>query len=491
MDQVTRLANKHWLVAMLLFSIYGVQVCPFLESQTIFQLLFPIVISFVATFVLRALFMYKIKRQALKQQVSAQFRLDFIMFILAGVMVVIYNTSFFDPPWESNLKVLLGLTALGFYVACDLALSKENTIAHQLSERDEHLPIDEQALPVSKKFSLFAAISALVLALVIFLVINKDLDWLVTVGNERYSMQQAQRFIVIEIAFVVLVIMAYVMRVISSYSKNLSLLLANENKTLACVQQGDLDSQVTVSSNDEFGVIAQRTNAMIASLKRSTRSLHQTRDIAIHSLATLAETRDNETGAHILRTQYYVKALAEELQSEAGFAEQLSDHTIELIYKSAPLHDIGKVGVPDAILLKPGKLDDEQWLVMRQHPQIGADALAEAERQFGTEDAAFLQYAKEISLSHHEKWDGSGYPHGVAGTDIPLSARLMALADVYDALISKRVYKPAFSHDKAKQIILEGKSKHFDPAVVEAFCRCEQQFVDIAAQYQDKSEPVV
>ncbi|MDO6687989.1 MULTISPECIES: HD-GYP domain-containing protein [unclassified Agarivorans] len=486
MDKVARLASKHWIVALVLFSIYGIQVCPFLEAQTPLQLLLPIVLGFTFTLLLRRIFCLRIERKAKELQVAAQFKLDLVLFMFISVIVVTYNSVMFEPPWESNLKVILGLSALGFYIAADLALLKEWQIALELEKTQQHLAIQTQGFAVGKKFSAFAISSAFVLAGIIFLVINKDLEWLVMVGSERYPLPLAQRYIVTELAFVLVVVMAYVIRVIFSYSRNLQRLLHNQNNSLAMVQNGQLDTQVTVSSNDEFGIIAQRTNTMISSLQRSTHSLHQTRDIAIHSLASLAETRDNETGAHILRTQYYVKALAEELKHQPGFVELLTEQNIELIYKSAPLHDIGKVGIPDAILLKPGKLDDEQWLVMRQHPQIGANALAEAERHFGSEDAAFLQFAKEIALSHHEKWDGSGYPHGSVGSDIPLSARLMALADVYDALISKRVYKPAFSHDKAKQIILEGKGKHFDPAVVEAFCRCEQQFVEIAAQYQDK-----
>ncbi|WP_432467406.1 HD domain-containing phosphohydrolase [Agarivorans sp. Z349TD_8] len=491
MNRVSGLAIKHWLLAMLLFAVYGIQVCPFLEAQTVFQLLLPIVISFIVTSSVRIIAMQFIENSELARQVRLQFKLDFILFILAALMIVGYNSYFFDPPWESHLKVILGLTALGFYVASDLALAKEWDIAKQLSRHQLHLPLNNKALSVSQKFSAFAAISTLILAGVIFLVINKDLDWLVNVGSERYPLATAQRYIVIEVSFVLLVVMSYVLRVIMSYSKNLQLLLENENQTLAKVQLGQFDTQVTISSNDEFGLMAQRTNAMISSLQHSTRALQQTRDITIHSLASLAETRDNETGAHILRTKYYVKALAEALREQPDFAEQLSDQTIDLMYKSAPLHDIGKVGIPDAILLKPGQLDTEQWDTMRQHPQIGANALAAAELQFPSEDTAFLQYAKQIALSHHEKWDGSGYPQGLSGAAIPLSARLMALADVYDALISKRVYKPAFSHEKAKQIILEGKGKHFDPAVVEAFCQSESQFLDIAARYQDKEPQAV
>ena len=212
-----------------------------------------------------------------------------------------------------------------------------------------------------------------------------------------------------------------------------------------------------------------------------------TRDVAIVSLSALAESRDNETGAHILRTQEYVKVLAEHMSQSPKHAELLTPNYIELLYKSAPLHDVGKVGIPDNVLLKPGKLTDEEFEIMKGHPQIGAEALSIAEKQLGS--SSFLRVAKEISLTHHEKWNGTGYPNQLSGDDIPLSGRLMALADVYDALISKRVYKPAFTHEQAKAIILEGDGIHFDPEVVQAFLTVEDAFVSIASQYQDsKSE---
>jgi response regulator RpfG family c-di-GMP phosphodiesterase len=208
--------------------------------------------------------------------------------------------------------------------------------------------------------------------------------------------------------------------------------------------------------------------------------------VAIVSLSALAESRDNETGAHILRTQEYVKVLAEHLAKDEHYRDQLTPEYIDLLFKSAPLHDVGKVGVPDSVLLKPGKLTNEEFEIMKQHPQIGADALSIAEKQLGS--SSFLRVAKEISLTHHEKWNGTGYPQQLAGDAIPLSGRLMALADVYDALISKRVYKPAFSHEKAKSIIIEGSGSHFDPAVVAAFQAVEASFVDIAAHYQDREQ---
>jgi response regulator RpfG family c-di-GMP phosphodiesterase len=241
---------------------------------------------------------------------------------------------------------------------------------------------------------------------------------------------------------------------------------------------------VPVASNDEFGVMAQHTNVMVDRIKDRTKELALTRDVTILSLASLAETRDNETGAHLLRTQRYVRALAVQLKDHPNFKAALDDDTIDLLYKSAPLHDVGKVGIPDAILLKPGKLTDDEFVIMKTHARLGAEALHVAEKELGSN--SFMSYAREIAESHHEKWDGSGYPAGIKGTDIPIAARLMAVADVYDALISKRVYKPAFSHDKAMGIIREGRGSHFDPDIVDALNAVESEFQAIAAQFGDQ-----
>lgn len=217
---------------------------------------------------------------------------------------------------------------------------------------------------------------------------------------------------------------------------------------------------------------------------RRVRELSAVQDITIYAMATLAETRDNETGNHIRRTQNYVVALATKLADKPKYAVQLPRQDIELLYKSAPLHDIGKIGIPDRILLKPGRLTPEEFDIMKTHAAIGRDSILAAEKLVSMPDS-FLRFAKEIAGCHHEKWDGSGYPEGLAGEAIPLSARLMALADVYDALISKRVYKEAFTHEMARDIILKGRGTHFDPAVIDAFVALEQDFIDIAKRYSD------
>lgn len=229
-------------------------------------------------------------------------------------------------------------------------------------------------------------------------------------------------------------------------------------------------------------------NAFLESeVRRRVHEVATIQDVTIMAMASLAETRDNETGAHIRRTQNYVRALAQELRTHPRFADFLTDEAIELLYKSAPLHDIGKVGIPDAILLKPGKLTPEEFEIMKTHTTLGRDAIAYAEKRLDAPNS-FLRFAREIAYSHQEKWDGSGYPEGLAGDDIPVSARLMALADVYDALIGKRVYKPAFSHEKATGIIIEGKGMHFDPDVVDAFVSVSDKFKEIAEMFADGAE---
>jgi putative two-component system response regulator len=218
-----------------------------------------------------------------------------------------------------------------------------------------------------------------------------------------------------------------------------------------------------------------------------TRKLAKMQDAIIMAMASLAETRDNETGNHIRRTQNYVAALARTLKNHPRFSRELSDENIELLYKSAPLHDIGKVGIPDNILLKPGKLTSDEFEIMKLHTNYGRETILSVEKYLG-ESNEFLRFAREITYSHQEKWDGSGYPENLVGDAIPISARLMAVADVYDALISKRVYKEAFSHHESLSIMRKGRGTHFDPDILDAFMQISDQFQDIASRYKEDGE---
>ena len=208
-------------------------------------------------------------------------------------------------------------------------------------------------------------------------------------------------------------------------------------------------------------------------------------DVTMIALGSLAETRDNLTGNHIRRTQNYIRLLAERLGTLDKYREILSYDVIERLYKSAPLHDIGKVGIPDCILKKPGPLTTEEFDLMKTHTTIGFTAIATAEQSLNAH-SSFLSLARDMAWSHHEKWDGSGYPRGIIGVDIPLAGRLMAIPDVYDALTSMRVYKQAFSHEDSVAIIAKGIGTHFDPDIGKIFLDVADQFQAISLAFRDQ-----
>jgi adenylate cyclase len=221
-------------------------------------------------------------------------------------------------------------------------------------------------------------------------------------------------------------------------------------------------------------------------VEKRTRDLVVTQNLMMQSLASLAETRDSETGGHILRTQRYVRALCEALIDHPKFGEFFDEEKVELFAKLAPLHDIGKVGVPDHLLLKPARLTQPEFEEVKKHAAYGRNVIEKAEGRVGVHTDTLLQFAKDIVYTHHERWDGSGYPEGLKGEDIPIAGRLMALVDVYDALISKRVYKDPVSPDEAVRIIKEAEGTQFDPDVVDAFLRVETEWRKIALENADR-----
>jgi putative two-component system response regulator len=251
------------------------------------------------------------------------------------------------------------------------------------------------------------------------------------------------------------------------------------------IVQARVRTHLALKASADF--LRDKSDYLEHEVARRTSQISTVQDVAVLALSSMAETRDNETGNHILRTQRYVKRLAVQLQDHPRFQTVLSGAYIDLLFKSAPLHDIGKVGIPDNILLKPGPLTPSEFEIMKTHTTIGYNAIARAEQTLGVE-VDFLILAKEIALSHQEKWDGSSYPQALAGDAIPVSARLMAVADVYDALISKRVYKAAMTHEQAMAIMSKGRGSHFDPDMLDAFLQCHEDFRTIARQYADEAE---
>jgi len=233
--------------------------------------------------------------------------------------------------------------------------------------------------------------------------------------------------------------------------------------------------------------LARQNESLQAEVNRRTEENVHIQEFALNALQRLARFRDPETGNHLRRVTLFVGTLARRLARNSRFAGELGPSSIDLLMRSAPLHDIGKVGIPDNILRKPGKLTADEWRVMKTHALLGAQAIEQAERD-AQWPARFLCVAKDIAHYHHEKWDGSGYPEGLAGESIPLSARLMAVADVFDALSTVRVYKPALSFGESYRIIVSDGGRHFDPDVKQAFIDSFDEFKAIAQSFADEAE---
>ena len=245
-------------------------------------------------------------------------------------------------------------------------------------------------------------------------------------------------------------------------------------------------SRVRAHYSDAQSSRAMRINNEYLEFEVAKRARQVTamQDITILAMASLSETRDTDTGNHLKRTQSYVRALANQLKLRGIYKDFLNDEVVEILYKCAPLHDIGKVGIPDRILHKRGRYEPDEYEIMKTHPELGRAALENAQRiAGGTND--FLEIAKEVVYCHHERWDGTGYPQGLTGDEIPVSARLMSLADVYDALISPRIYKPGMSHEDASELIVRGSGTQFDPVVVDAFLDLTFEFRAIANRHAD------
>lgn len=231
--------------------------------------------------------------------------------------------------------------------------------------------------------------------------------------------------------------------------------------------------------------VAMTNLSLTTALRQARDEAVRAKDAIVFAMADLAETRDSDTGNHIRRTQHYVRALAEGCVLHGAYADQLDGETIALLFKSAPLHDIGKIAIPDRILLKPGRLTSEEFDLMKTHAELGSRAIVNAQNKLGA-DSCFLHTAAEIAQTHHEKWDGTGYPHGLAGEDIPLSGRIMAIADVYDALVSERVYKAAIGHADAVAMISAEGGRHFDPALIAVFEQIHHRFDEIHRTFSDE-----
>lgn len=470
------LTFKLYLIAGVVFAFYGGRVCPFLESLSPWEIFLHVGTTFSLLFLTRHVFLHS--HDLIKNQNHA--KLDTILFFLASLPLALFYNLDYDFAFESNLKVVLGMTLFGFLSGLILQLSCK--IKHFHATENQHdFQLSGERQSIVKQMTIMVCMLIVTLTVLLCMVAMKDIFWLER--NPEHLLNGTGAISVLkEFFYISITLGCYVVTILALWAKLIRKVLLSQERSLLEVTEGNITKRLPIFEHNELGSMASLTNTMLDSLQSSQNEVKTTRDVAIVSLSALAESRDNETGAHILRTQEYVRALATYLSQFDKHKALLTPSYIELLYKSAPLHDVGKVGIPDNILLKPGKLTAEEFDVMKRHPEIGANALSVAEKHLGSN--SFLQLAKEISLTHHEKWDGSGYPRALEGEGIPISGRLMAIADVYDALICERVYKKAFPHEQAKAIILEGCGSHFDPEIVNAFLAIEQEFIDIADKYR-------
>ncbi|MBU2898234.1 HD-GYP domain-containing protein [Vibrio hepatarius] len=471
-----RLTFKLYAIAAVVFAIYGGRVCPFLETLTPIETFVHIGVTFSLLFLIRHVFL---KNHPLINK-QHHTKLDSTLFFLVSIPLALFYNVYYNFGLESNVKVLFGMSLFGFLSGLILQLSSKIQ-RFDYDEACNFFELSGERQSIVNHMTMMVCMLLVILTVLLSMVAVKDIFWLEN-NPERLLDGSGAISVLKEFLYISLAIGGYVVTILILWAKLVRKVLLSQESSLLEVTQGNIAKRLPIFEHDELGSMASLTNKMLDSLQSSQNEVRTTRDVAIVSLSALAESRDNETGAHIMRTQEYVRALATYLSQFDKYKMLLTPSYIELLYKSAPLHDVGKVGIPDSILLKPGKLTVEEFEVMKRHPEIGANALSKAEKHLGSN--SFLRLAKEISLTHHEKWDGSGYPKALVGEDIPLSGRLMAIADVYDALICERVYKKAFSHQKAKAIILEGNGSHFDPEVINAFMAIEHEFIDIADKYR-------
>jgi len=476
-------AAAYYLISFFMLIIYISQVSHQISASNIHCLIVSLLIIFgFGLFLRHYLIEFIVNKADYSTQVLRQFITELAVFVVMGIVFMIYVSPFFTFSYE--IKFAPAFIIMGLFTAVEFSLKRERQLIRYCVRTKKHIDVHGKYLPVPIKLMIISIICIASVTFVMTTVVNKDIKWLITLQKSGLYLDQ-HIIVILKMSIIAFIFLALIINLIHSYAKNLRMLLNNQNNALKSLYSGNMNVEVPICTNDEFGSMAYYTNKMIRKLRQYTNELKASKKVTILCLSSLAESRDNETGAHILRTKFYVLALARKLSNHPRFSAFLDDETINLLGNCSQLHDIGKVGIPDSILLKPGKLTPEEFEIMKRHTIIGRDAFLAAKKRLGSGTTPFLELAQEIVYTHHEKWDGTGYPQGLKGEEIPISGRIMALADVYDALISKRVYKKAFTHEKAKEIIISERGKHFDPDIVDAFLAVEEKFKRIAHVYID------
>lgn len=468
----------HHAVAGVMLSIYGYHVCNFINGLAVATWVFSLVPILIAQWVVRTLLAHRIVSHS-----STAFRprnallAEVAVFAVGGTLLGALNVVAWGFPPGSGMKMTLGFTCAGLFAGADAALAR-------MMARFEQGGLDAAAFGKRAPFALrFGLATALVMSSLVAIC-----ALLVLRAFEDGAHGQPTNFarVAVELLFVLCVFMAYTFNLVRGLGRLIGSVLNEQISTLRASHGSVAHRRAVVASADELGTITHEINTLLDALEESDRNAARANETTIRGLVALAGARDNETGLHLRRTQIYVELIARQLAVEPDWANLPDEESIQLLRAAAPLHDIGKVGIPDRVLLKPGRLTDDEFALMQTHVALGLGVLDGIEEEVGV--TPFLQTVRHVIAGHHERWDGKGYPAGLAGEDIPLAGRIMAVADVYDALRSSRVYKPSMSREDARRIIVEGAGAHFDARIVSAFLLVEPEIARTAERLSDNQD---
>jgi response regulator RpfG family c-di-GMP phosphodiesterase len=462
--------TAHYIFSIIILAIYGERVCPIIESIGQLDWTIRLTVVFTAIFCIRPLIVkWVIAKAHWQKQPQRQFFLEWFLFLVGASILAWYNSYENYADIVSTGKVFLGCTTFGFFIACDMALERQKLITGNLEIMDLSEHDAKVAFPITAKLVAIAVFSLIFMTSIMALVFLKDLYWFIDLEQDNY--REGSVTFMRELFFVGGVILAEMTNLIFSFCRNLKQHFNNQNTSMEAVSKGDLNRYVMISSQDEFAVMGRYTNFMIEMLKERNRQLEETRQEIIQRLGRAAEYRDNETGMHVVRMSHFSEALAKKAN--------LSKEQCDLILQASPMHDVGKIGIPDNVLLKPGKLVGEEWTKMQSHVEVGAAILSGS-------DSPLMQLAEEIAATHHEKYDGTGYPNGLKGEEISIEGRIVPICDVFDALTSVRPYKKAWTVEDAINLIKKEKGKHFDPDLVDKFVSILPEILEIRERYSEK-----
>ena len=480
-------AGIHHIVATMLFTLYAMRVSPHIAALPFITVFFQTGALFLILYLLRlSSYLIGIRTNAIT---------DIFFYTIAAIFYAAWHQAFYHFPLVSNMKIAFGMIILGSLITIDLAITHTRI---QQDHPSSFVTPPKIFIPLAVQIGSVFVFFILSLAMLLSIIASEDLLWLVQHDSLAVTVDTINH-IVRTFLVVALVFTLYAICISRNAIALMRKQLAYQVQALDKANERDFDNKVPMNTLGELSIIAHYTNNILTNLTtmQATESEKQhhkanpntyrddnknTDNAVINNLAALIAVRDGASRAHLMRIQRYVKALAVRLSAKGFHKEGLNLETIGLLYQCAPLYDIGKIAIPDSILKKPAKLSDNQLAIVKTHAQIGADVL----NIEGEENNPFYAMARELAVSHHEWWDGSGYPKGLKEKQIPIVGRIMALADSYDAMISKRSYRAAFDHEKVKSNILKLRGIQFDPDVVDAFLEIEAQFVDINQRYRDE-----